>query len=65
MDLDSQSDQLQIDQSYIREALIEAEKAAMLEEVPIGAVFVWEKRIIARGHNLRETTGIQLPMRKS
>jgi tRNA(adenine34) deaminase len=57
MDLDSQSDQLQIDQSYIREALIEAEKAAMLEEVPIGAVFVWEKRIIARGHNLRETTG--------
>ena len=58
MDLNSQSGaQLQIDQSYMREALIEAEKAALLGEVPIGAVFVRENRIIARGHNLRETTG--------
>lgn len=49
--------QLQIDQYYIQQALIEAEKAASIGEVPIGAVLVWENQIIARAHNLRETTG--------
>lgn len=58
MDIDSRSgNQLQMDQSYIQEALIEAEKAGRIGEVPIGAVFVWENRIIARAHNLRETNG--------
>ena len=43
------------DEFFIREALIEAEKAAKLDEVPIGAVIVSAGRIIARGHNRRET----------
>lgn len=44
------------DQTYMLEALIEAEKAAILGEVPIGAVIVYQNEIIARAHNLRETT---------
>jgi tRNA(adenine34) deaminase len=58
MDTDYRSgNQLQIDQYYIREAYIEAERAGRMGEVPIGAVFVLENQIIARAHNLRETTG--------
>ncbi len=39
---------------YMREALLEAQKAYDLGEVPIGAVVVREGEIIGRGHNLRE-----------
>jgi tRNA(adenine34) deaminase len=42
---------------FMREALVEAEKAADLGEVPVGAVIVRDGAIIARAHNLRETTG--------
>jgi tRNA(adenine34) deaminase len=38
----------------MRQALIEAEKAFELDEVPIGCVIVREDRIIAKGHNLTE-----------
>ena len=44
------------DEAFMREALIEAEKAARLGEVPIGAVIVRAGEIIVRTHNLRETT---------
>lgn len=44
------------DRTYMLEALSEAEKAATLGEVPIGAVIVYQNEIIARAHNLRETT---------
>jgi len=40
----------------MQEALVEAKKAAALGEVPIGAVIVYKDEIIARAHNLRETT---------
>lgn len=40
---------------YMKEALKEAKKAEDLGEVPIGCVIVFEKEIIARGFNLRET----------
>ncbi len=39
---------------FMKEALKEAQKAAALDEVPIGVVIVAEERIIARGHNLTE-----------
>lgn len=39
----------------MREALKEAEKALVKDEVPIGAVVVWNNKIISRGHNLTET----------
>ncbi|MBM7582556.1 tRNA(adenine34) deaminase [Caldicoprobacter guelmensis] len=40
---------------FMQQALLEAQKAFCLGEVPIGAVIVKEGEIIARGHNLRET----------
>ena len=43
------------DTYYMNAALGEAEKARMLNEVPIGAVIVINDEIIARGYNLRET----------
>ncbi|MFV9511862.1 tRNA adenosine(34) deaminase TadA [Tepidibacillus sp. LV47] len=42
-------------EKYMQEALLEAKKAEALGEVPIGAVIVKDGKIIARGHNLRET----------
>lgn len=49
-------DILEKDRLYMCEALLEAEKAAALGEVPIGAVIVFQDKIIGRAHNLRETT---------
>jgi len=39
------------DQIYMNEALKEANKAAELDEIPIGAIIVYKKEIIARSHN--------------
>lgn len=40
----------------MKQALNEANKAAGKGEVPIGAVIVLDNKIIARSHNLKETT---------
>lgn len=40
----------------MREALVEAQKAYAMGEVPIGAVIVKDGVIVARSHNLRELT---------
>lgn len=40
---------------YMMEAIKEAKKAAEIDEVPIGCVIVENDKIIARGHNLRES----------
>jgi tRNA(adenine34) deaminase len=45
---------LNTDEYYMREALKEAQKAFLDDEVPIGAVIVCRNKIIARGHNLTE-----------
>lgn len=37
---------------FMRAALMEANKAFELGEVPVGAVVVFEERVIGRGHNL-------------
>ncbi len=39
---------------YLREALREAQKALAEDEVPIGAVIVFQDQIIARAHNQKE-----------
>lgn len=39
---------------FMQQALLEAQKAAVAEEVPIGAVLVRDGEIIARAHNTRE-----------
>nr|MBO2494042.1 tRNA adenosine(34) deaminase TadA [Clostridia bacterium] len=40
---------------FMQQALVEAQKAYDMGEVPIGAVIVKDGEVIARGHNLRET----------
>ncbi len=36
------------------EALVEAQKAALEDEVPVGCIIVYNNQIIGRGHNVRE-----------
>ncbi len=43
------------DEYFMKEALKEAQKAFARDEVPVGAVIVCQKKIIARAHNLTET----------
>jgi tRNA(adenine34) deaminase len=43
------------DEYFMNEALKEAKKASDKDEVPVGAVIVWNNQIIARAHNLTET----------
>lgn len=40
---------------YMREALNQARQAYEKDEVPVGAVLVYQDKIISKGHNLRET----------
>lgn len=40
---------------FMKEALVEANKALALQEVPIGAVIEKDGKIVGRGHNLTET----------
>ena len=42
-------------EKFMKEALKEAKKAYEKLEVPVGAVIVKDRKIIARGHNLKET----------
>lgn len=42
------------DETYMKEALKEAHKAFVADEVPIGAIIVCRNRIIARAHNFTE-----------
>ena len=42
------------DESFMKEALKEAQKAFEADEVPVGAIVVCQNKIIARAHNLTE-----------
>ena len=44
------------DERFLEAALAEAQAAADEGEVPVGAVVVWDGRIIGRGHNRVEAT---------
>ena len=44
----------QADEGYMRDALDEARQAALVGEVPVGAVVVHRGQVIARAHNRRE-----------
>lgn len=44
------------DQYFMNKALLQAQVAYKKGEVPVGAVVVKDNEIIARGHNLREST---------
>jgi tRNA(adenine34) deaminase len=45
-----------LDVFFMQEALKEAEKALEFDEVPVGALIVMDREVIARAHNLRETS---------
>ncbi len=45
----------QIHQSFMRQALVEAQRAAAMGEVPVGALIVADGTVIAAAHNQRET----------
>lgn len=47
--------QEEADQYFMRQALIQAKKAARIGEVPIGCVIVFDNKIIGRGYNRRNT----------
>ncbi len=53
--IDTPLNPLQIHEHYMRQALAEAEAAFEEQEVPIGAVIVYEGEIIGAAHNQRET----------
>ena len=40
---------------FMKQAIKEAQKAELIDEVPIGCVIVCDDKIMARGHNVRET----------
>ena len=40
---------------FMKEALKEAKKSYKKDEIPVGAVIVKDGKIIARGHNIKET----------
>lgn len=48
------SDQHRSDEHFLAACLEEAEKAEAIGDVPVGAVVVYEGRIVGRGHNRRE-----------
>lgn len=45
---------MDLDEKYMRLAIDEAKKAEMIGEVPIGAIIVYDKKVIASGYNQRE-----------
>ena len=42
-------------EKFMKEAIRQAKKAAKIDEVPIGCVIVYKRKIIARGYNRRNT----------
>lgn len=45
------------DSKYMKEAIRQAKKAALIDEVPIGCVIVYQDKIIGRGYNKRNKMG--------
>jgi tRNA(adenine34) deaminase len=48
------TDSLAVDALWMKEAVVEAEKARAQEEVPVGALLVRDGRVIGRGYNVTE-----------
>lgn len=42
------------DEHWMKEALVEAKRAFEMDEVPVGAIVVYQNQVIGRGHNLKE-----------
>lgn len=48
------------DSKYMKEAIRQAKKAVLIDEVPIGCVIVYQDKIIGRGYNKRNKMGSTL-----
>ena len=46
------------DSKYMKLAIKEANKAFNKNEIPVGAVIVLNNKVIARAHNLKDSTGV-------
>ena len=46
---------MEVKEYFMEQALKEAQKAYKKDEVPVGAIIVKDNKIIARGHNLKES----------
>ncbi|MDO4939991.1 MAG: tRNA adenosine(34) deaminase TadA [Lachnospiraceae bacterium] len=44
-----------VDEKYMKQAILQAKKAFMINEVPIGCVIVFNGKVIARAYNRRVT----------
>lgn len=51
-------DIMNVDDFYMKKAFDEAKKAYVKNEIPVGAIIVLNGTIIARAHNLKNSTGI-------
>lgn len=49
-----ENNKLLTDEYFMKQALLEANKAFEKDEIPVGAVVVYNNRIISRAHNLTE-----------
>lgn len=45
---------MKTDETYMEIAITEAKKALEIDEVPIGAIVIYDDRIVGRGYNLKE-----------
>ncbi len=52
--IDEATQWMQLHETFMQQALAEAEQAYAEEEVPVGAVIVHEGRVVAAAHNQRE-----------
>ena len=48
------------DEFFMKQAIKEAIKASLIDEIPVGCVIVKDNKIIARGYNKRETNNNSL-----
>ena len=51
---------MKTDEKYMKLALKEAQKAFLIEDVPVGCVIVLNDKVIARGYNQKEKNGCSL-----
>jgi len=47
-----------MDEKYMRLALKESKKSLLCDDVPVGAIVVKNNVVIAKGHNIKESTGV-------
>lgn len=47
-----------MDETYMKIALKEAEKSYAIDDVPVGAIIVYQNKIIARAHNTKQKSQI-------